>query len=137
MQVEEGCPIDLEAQDFSAQRVIVRVATSEEGVIFFREFRVGELAPFRDGGNDGYEMGKGEKDEFKLIPKSHDNHTRFNFNLPGSEVLRNLLARVKAGEVQERFVDFSIVFPDAGIQVYAQDDTPWRKRANSLKGKLQ
>lgn len=116
--------------DIANERIEVRASTPEEGQVFSRTFHPGDLDPFRDGGNVGYEHGKGTNDEFKL--KIKNDHTRFNLELPGDSRMDALLELVEAGSVTQRRVTFEIDFEETDITCQATTD--WDCKATDNRG---
>ncbi len=138
LDVSVAGPADPLVLDLATEHVIVVASTQEEGVVFSREFPPGTLQYYEDGGNRGYQSGKGTNDEFKL--KINRDYTRFNLELPASAPLDALLDKVEAGLVDSRFVNFEIRFETE--RVICGSETLWKckttpKPRGSCRGNLQ
>ncbi len=138
VDVSVAGPTDDPVLDLANEYIAILASTPEEGVVFYREFPPGTMRPYRDGGNDGYESGKGTKDEFKL--KINADYTRFNLELPAGAALDDLLTKVEAGQVDQRHVTFQIRFEQG--RLICGDATTWKckstsKPRGSCRGKLE
>lgn len=130
-------PNDEKVVDIGTESITVAATTREEGTVFTRTFAPGDLNFFRDGGNEGWEFGKGTSEEFKLKIKTA--HTRFNMELPGDQPMDDLLKEVEAGNVHWRLVEFSIHFENADVRCAAETVWDCKKtdKRGSCKGLLQ